>query len=264
MRSNIRTRPAWLLVAAIALIAIACNSAADGAEPTPTATATPEPTVAPTEVPATPEPTPTPLSNFDACVLDVERRPELTWVINKTRPLPDGYAPDDLVVLANELVVPGFEGRQLDAETAEHFADLIAAAADEGFDIRTRSTYRSFEEQTWTFAYWVEQLGQEQAERVSAMPGHSEHQLGTTADVATAAVGWQLSEALGTTPEGIWLFENAYRFGFAESYPIDGEPITGYSYEPWHLRYIGIACATTWHESDLTLVEFLEALEEYG
>lgn len=253
-----------LLIATVALIATACSSSADGAEPTSTVPATAEPTAAPTEAPATPEPTATPLSDFAACVIDAERRPELTWVVDKTRPLPDGFVPEDLVVLANDLVAPGFEGRLLDAEAAEHFADLVAAAAEAGFDIRTRSSYRSYDEQVWTFAYWIEQLGQAEAERVSAKPGHSEHQLGTTADVTTPGLGWVLSESLGATPEGTWLLENAYRFGFAESYPVDGESTTGYAYEPWHLRYIGIACAATWHDSELTPVEFLEALAEYG
>ena len=150
----------------------------------------------------------------------------------------------------------------LDAEAATHFEDLVDAALDAGFDVRTRSSYRSYDEQVWTFAYWIDQLGRAQAERVSAKPGHSEHQLGTTADVTTPTVGWTLSESLGATPEGVWLLEHAHRFGFAESYPVDGEETTGYAYEPWHLRYVGVDCATAWHESDLTLVEFLESLIE--
>jgi D-alanyl-D-alanine carboxypeptidase len=237
------------------------SSPADSADPTSTEV-TAEATAAPTEVEPTHEPTATPLSTFDACLADTERRPELTWIVDKTRPLPDGFVPANLVVLSNDLVPPGFEGRLLDAEAAEHFGDLVAAAAAEGFDVRTRSSYRSYDEQVWTFAYWIEQLGQEEAERVSAKPGHSEHQLGTTADVTTPTVGWALSESLGTTPEGIWLLDNAYRFGFVESYPVDGEAITGYAYEPWHLRYLGLDCAAAWYESGLTPVEFLELLAD--
>jgi len=222
------------------------------------------PTASPTEVPATPTATPTdtPPTALEACRATMANRPELTWVVDKTRPLPNGYVPADLVVLGNHLVVAGFEGRQLDAEAAEHFDDLVAAALEDGFAIRTRSSYRSYDEQIWTFAYWVDQLGQAEAERVSAKPRHSEHQLGMTVDVAIASIGWQLSESLGTTPEGVWLLENAFRFGFGESYPVDGEGITGYAYEPWHLRYIGLDCAEAWHGNDLTLVEFLEGLPQ--
>ena len=258
-----RTIPIVFLVALSAIIAAGCGSSANGEEATATAITTAEPTATPT-VPATAEPTPTPPSEFEACVIDTQRRPELTWVVDKTRPLPDGFVPEDLVVLANELVAPGFEGRMLDAEASEHFADLVAAAAEAGFDVRTRSSYRSYDEQVWTFAYWVEQLGQVEAERVSAKPGHSEHQLGTTADVTTPGLGWQLSELLGTTPEGVWLLDHAYRFGFVESYPVDGESITGYAYEPWHLRYIGVECAAAWRSSELTPVEFLESLAGEG
>ena len=252
--------PVLIAVVFLGLGVAGCNSSANGAEPSATVSTTMEATSPPTEVPPTAQPSATPITQFAACVADTDRRPELTWLVDKTRPLPDGYAPDDLVVLANRLVVPGFEGRMLDSEAAEHFGDLVDAAAETGFDIRTRSTYRSYDEQVWTFAYWVDQLGQVEAERISAKPGHSEHQLGMTADVATLSVGWALSESLGTMPEGLWLLENAYRFGFVESYPVDGEETTGYAYEPWHLRYIGVDCAGSWHESELTPVEFLEIL----
>ncbi len=251
-----------VLLVLAGLAAAGCSSSADGSELTATAEPTAEPTVAPTEPAPPPTLEPTPLSGFAACLVDAERRPELTWVVDKTRPLPDGFVPADLVVLPNRLVPGGFEGRMLDAEAATHFEDLVDAALDAGFDVRTRSSYRSYDEQVWTFAYWIDQLGRAQAERVSAKPGHSEHQLGTTADVTTPTVGWTLSESLGATPEGVWLLEHAHRFGFAESYPVDGEETTGYAYEPWHLRYVGVDCATAWHDSDLTLVEFLESLIE--
>jgi len=262
-RSTIRTPSLLIAIGLLGLFAAGCGSSpVNGSEQSPTPTATAERTAEPTATPSTPEPTATPLTTFAACLVDTERRPELTWLVDKTRPLPDGFVPADLVVLDNRLVAPGFEGRQLDAEAARHFAELVDAAAADDFDVRTRSSYRSFDEQVWTFAYWIEQLGQVEAERVSAKPGHSEHQLGTTADVTTQLVGWALSESLGQTPEGIWLLANAYRFGFVESYPIDGEAITGYAYEPWHLRYIGVDCAAAWHESELTPVEFLETVGE--
>lgn len=264
-RSTIRSKLLLVLLVLAGLVAAGCSSSsANGSSPSPTVEATPELTAEPTE-PAprpTPEATSTPLTGHAACLADTEQRPELTWVVDKTRPLPDGFVPADLVVLPNRLVPAGFEGRMLDAEAATHFEELVDAALEAGFDLRTRSSYRSYDEQVYTFAYWVDQLGQAQAERISAKPGHSEHQLGTTADVTSPTVGWTLSESLGTTPEGIWLLENGYRFGFVESYPIDGEAITGYAYEPWHIRYIGVDCAAAWQASGLTPVEFLETLVE--
>ena len=258
-----------LCIVIFGFLSFACGSS-DREEIEVTLTITPEPVVTATIVAESTndqEPLPqirrTPVAEpsiFDTCLMDTKRRPELTWVVDKTRSLPDGFVPSDLVTLRDKLVPAGFEGRLLVAETTIHFEKLIEAALEAGFDLRTRSTYRSYQEQVWTFAYWVDQLGKEEAERVSAKPGHSEHQLGTTVDVTSASVGWILSEELGAVPEGIWLFENAYRFGFVESYPVDGEEITGYAYEPWHIRYIGVECATAWRASDLTVVEFLETL----
>lgn len=258
-----------LYVVILGCLSFACNSSTREKVEV-TLTVTPEPIVIGTVIAEStknqeslPQIRNTPVTQpnvFDTCLMDTKRRPELTWVVDKTRSLPDGFVPSDLVTLGDGLVPEGFEGRLLDAETTIHFEKLIEAAFEAGFDLRTRSTYRSYQEQVWTFAYWIDQLGQEEAERVSAKPGHSEHQLGTTVDVTSASVDWILSEALGVVPEGVWLFENAYRFGFVESYPVDGEETTGYAYEPWHIRYIGEKCAIAWHASGLTLVEFLENL----
>jgi len=129
-----------------------------------------------------------------------------------------------------------------------------------GDDIYVRSAYRSYAEQERTFAYWVDVLGEAEARRVSAEPGHSEHQLGTAADLTTADVGYDLTEAFAETPAGRWLAENAYRYGFALSYPVGAEPVTGYAYEPWHYRYIGPDQAAAWRSSGLTLVEYLRGI----
>ena len=99
--------------------------------------------------------------------------------------------------------------------------------------------------------------GEVVAERESARAGHSEHQLGQTVDVTSAAVGWQLSQDLGATPEGVWLHAHLAEFGFALSYPPGMEETTGYIYEPWHLRYVGTSCAAEWQASGLTLIEVL-------
>src|SRR5690606_38595314 len=96
----------------------------------------------------------------------------------------------------------------------------------------------------------------------SAEPGHSEHQLGSTMDFAAPENGWQPLESFADSQSGLWLADNAYRFGFALSYPRDGEEITGYIFEPWHHRFIGTEAALAWRESGLTLVEFLEYLQE--
>jgi D-alanyl-D-alanine carboxypeptidase len=92
---------------------------------------------------------------------------------------------------------------------------------------------------------------------VSARPGHSEHQLGTTADISNADVGYRLTEEFGETPAGRWLAENAWRYGFVLSYPEGAEAVTGYKYEPWHFRWVGEAAAAAVRDSGLTLHEWL-------
>ena len=78
-----------------------------------------------------------------------------------------------------------------------------------------------------------------------------------TVDLTTAAVGWELDQAFGATPEGMWIAEHSWQFGFIVSYPQGAEQITGYLYEPWHVRYIGVDVATDVWNSGLTLHEYL-------
>ena len=155
-------------------------------------------------------------------------------------------------------MAPGFPSRLLRKEAAEALVVMLRAARAEGHELRVRSAYRSYEEQATTFQYWIYQLGEEEARRVSAPPGYSEHQLGTTVDLTSASIGWQLEQPFGQTPEGQWLEAHAHEYGYPLSYPQGAEEITGYTYEPWHFRYIGQDQAVRWAQSGLTLVEFLK------
>jgi D-alanyl-D-alanine carboxypeptidase len=233
--------------AAVPLIA-ACGAEADTIDVSVAPTsATPSPT--PT---ATATPPPTPLAYFDE---------DLHVLVSKEYALPDGFVPSGLQPIPAEWLMPG-QGGELRAITLDALAPMIEAAADDGVELRIRSPYRSYGTQAQTFAYWVSLLGEEQARRESAEPGHSEHQLGTTMDFADPYNGWELIESFADSPSGLWLDEHAHEFGFAMSYPRDGEAITGYIFEPWHFRYIGLEAAEAWRESGLTLIEFLEGLHE--
>jgi D-alanyl-D-alanine carboxypeptidase len=182
-------------------------------------------------------------------------------VVDKQRVLPTDYVPPDLVAVGAGLAAPGFRGPLLRAEAAGALSRMLSAATAAGNDIRVRSAYRSYAEQERTFAYWVSVLGEAEARRISAEPGHSEHQLGTAADLTTSDVGYDLTEAFGDTPAGRWLADNAHIYGFALSYPAGAEDVTGYAYEPWHYRYIGADHAQGWSASGLTLVEYLRGVE---
>lgn len=132
---------------------------------------------------------------------------------------------------------------------------MFAAADSAGYHLVANSTYRSYQTQVETFNYWVSVDGLEYAERTSARPGHSEHQMGTAADVGTAS-GLYL-EDFSNTPEAAWLDANCARFGFIVSYPPGKESITGYASEPWHVRYVGVSVASQVIASGKTLHEFL-------
>lgn len=174
--------------------------------------------------------------------LDKRHRLDEDCVPDDLRPVPEAYA----------------WGPQLVAAVAlGPLMELLAAAADAGHRIAVVSAYRDYETQRGAFRYHVDAFGLEEAERVSARPGHSEHQLGTTVDFSSAAVGHELVEAFGGTPEGRWLAERAHEYGFVLSYPRGAEAVTGYRYEPWHFRWVGRARAAAARASGLTLTEFL-------
>jgi D-alanyl-D-alanine carboxypeptidase len=109
--------------------------------------------------------------------------------------LPVEYVPPDLVAIDTAVAASGFGGLLLRAESNVALRSMLSAATGAGHDLRVRSAYRSYAEQERTFAYWVGVLGPEQARRVSAEAGHSEHQLGTTVDLTDAGVAYDLSEA---------------------------------------------------------------------
>ena len=162
---------------------------------------------------------------------------------------------------ASETVIAGGGASHLTAEAAAALSEMLEAARSAGHDMRVRSAYRSYQEQVVTHRYWTSVLGEEEAGRRSARPGHSEHQLGVAVDLTSASVGWELEPEFGATAEGRWLNLNARRFGFVESYPEGAEAITGYRYEPWHLRYIGRTHAEWLRLSGLTLTAYLTAIQ---
>jgi len=186
---------------------------------------------------------------------------EILVLVNKERSLPSDYAPRDLV---QPDVRFGFAEdsprRFMRAEAARALERLFARAAEQGVDLVAQSGYRSYETQESIHQYHVRRLGEEEARRVSALPGQSEHQTGLAMDVSAKSVDCALVEEFGETREGRWLAEHAPAFGFIIRYPRGAEDITGYSYEPWHLRYVGEEHTRRIAESGLTLEEYLISL----
>jgi len=142
------------------------------------------------------------------------------------------------------------------AKSGKGVEAMAAQARADGIPLTVRSAYRSEARQAQVFREWAREVGRRKALRVSARPGHSEHQLGTTIDFARgSAPPWAGNFAATST--GRWLARNAADFGFVMSYPKDASDVTCYAFEPWHFRWIGRERAAAVTASGLRLREWL-------
>lgn len=180
--------------------------------------------------------------------------PDPLCLVTRERGIAATYVPADLAAIPPALCVrPGVQMRR---ESGEALVSLLKSSSDEGQPLLVLSGYRSYEEQQQVLAGEIRTYGEAQARRQVAPPGHSEHQLGLAADVASKRKPNDLDQSFGQDPEGIWLAANCARFGFLISYPSGKEPITGYVYEPWHIRYVGVRLARDILISGQTLTEY--------
>jgi D-alanyl-D-alanine carboxypeptidase len=151
------------------------------------------------------------------------------------------------------------EINQLRKAAYDALKELFNKAKEEKFfTLYARSGYRSYRTQTDLYNSYVSNHGQSEADTFSAKPGQSEHQSGLAIDITCEAMNFQLDDTFFDTEEGKWVAENAHRFGFIIRYPKGKESITGYQYEPWHLRYVGKTLAEEIYESQLTMEEYFE------
>jgi D-alanyl-D-alanine carboxypeptidase len=187
---------------------------------------------------------------------DIEKG--LLILVNKQNPLASDYKPSDLADIKYFASNRAAGARYMRVEAADAFNKLSEAAADQGLEIVVTTAYRSYAFQSMLYNNYVANYGQASADTFSAQPGKSEHQTGLAADVSSPSVNYELTEGYIDTPEGGWLNENAYKFGFIIRYPKGKEDITGYMYEPWHIRYVGMTAAEEIYKEGITLEEYLE------
>jgi len=184
--------------------------------------------------------------------------PESTWiVVNKQNPLnPIDYVPKDLVAPQFPVLNANPYGRKLRKEASKAAYKLAMAmkAAGKG-SLVIQSAYRSYAEQKTIHARQVEKYGLATGEALAARPGYSEHQTGWAMDVSARGQGCQIRVCFGQTKAGRWLAGNAWRFGFIIRYPSEAMEVTGYQYEPWHLRFVGLGLATVMHEDKVGVLE---------
>ncbi|SFS46316.1 M15 family metallopeptidase [Marininema halotolerans] len=183
----------------------------------------------------------------------------ITVLVNKDHPLPTNFIPNGLILPQVIFTREEYHPRQqLRGEAAIALEKLFTHAAVMGVHLIAASGYRSFETQTKIFAHHVEQLGMKEANRESARPGESEHQTGLAMDVTASSVDCKLVQEFGSTREGEWLAKHAHKSGFILRYPKGKEMVTGYIYEPWHLRYLGENLASQVKHLGLTYEEYLD------
>lgn len=178
-------------------------------------------------------------------ILSFDELVSVKVVVNKKHKLPDGYVPE-LVMVDNQW---------LRASAADAYRALVDAARSAGFTPTLISAYRSYQTQEKVYQQYVSQSGQSQADMFSARPGHSEHQTGLALDIDDGG-GCALELCFAERPLGRWLKENAANHGFIIRYPEGKETITGYQYEPWHLRYVGTEVAQNIAASGKTMEEY--------
>lgn len=205
------------------------------------------------DITLTPEPvSPTPIPvNTDTTTI--------TYLVNRNHPLPEDFVPEGLTT--PDVLFPfadtSIDKAKMTPEAGEALAVLFDAAYDEAkLTLYGVSAYRSFARQYTIYATNLATRGIAHTNRYSAAPGRSEHQTGLAIDISCASEGFGLETTFADTPEGIWVAENAHRFGFILRYPKDKEHITGYNYEPWHIRYVGTELAAYLFETGLTLDEY--------
>ena len=182
------------------------------------------------------------------------------FLIDKTHKVSADYEPKGLIHLEkNNLFAINKNNLSLRPEAFEALKILAAAAKADGVTLTVSSTYRSYEYQKNLFDYWVSVDGLEEAERESARPGTSQHQLGMALDFAP------VDDAFDQTPGGKWVYANAAKYGWSLSFPQGYEDVTGYRWECWHFRYIGVtACQfqKKWFgDVQQFMIEFLNAWE---
>ncbi len=174
--------------------------------------------------------------------------------VNHANALPEGYVPPDL----RPLYKLGFTPEMcLRTVAVPDLSFMIKAAKVDGLTLKVVSGFRSMARQTQILNQ-VKKIKGDKAYESVAIPGHSEHQLGLAVDISGASLKYSLpTKTFELSPEGKWLEANSYKYGFIESYPKGKESITGYIYEPWHYRYVGIEMAQKIRDSGLTIQEFL-------
>lgn len=189
---------------------------------------------------------------FYTNIMPTDTTKQALLITNKYYYLEEDYYYGELVEMDSKY--DNKSGSMLNSDAYRAFKELVDDAEKEGYHIRNNSAYRSYDIQEGLYNNFRNANGIKWADKWSARPGHSEHQTGLALDV-----GVKNEYSLGkfeSSKEFIWMKDNSYKYGFILRYPKGKEYITGYGYEPWHYRYVGIEAATYIYENDITFEEY--------
>jgi D-alanyl-D-alanine carboxypeptidase len=239
---------AGLVLAALALAGCSATAGHAGTPPKHIHSSTPR------AVRPTPTSSPTPsVVGFDKAAQSTDD-PASSWlVVNKSRALsPVGFVPGDLVYPDVTYV----NRQPMRQQTADALVAMFnAGRAEAGLEFSVQSAYRSYDSQVRVYDDDVQRNGRAYADTDTARPGHSEHQTGLAVDISAVPAKCSLDACFAQTPQGMWLAANAYRFGFLLRYPSDKVAVTGFTFEPWHFRFVGVPLAAHLHEAAVTTLE---------
>jgi len=206
---------------------------------------------------------------FLAIKEDYKKDDSLWRIASRLRPLGDqGYRPAVEFAKVASWSEKSHDERSVRPELQLPLQDMFVAAKTSGHDLMIGSGFRSAQLQATYYNNFVSTRGQDYADKVSARPGTSEHQLGLAVDLSYVDRRCYLSSCFADTPAGKWLAENAHEYGFILRYPKNKTDMTGYQFEPWHFRFVGKDLASALYQSGLTLDEaepfLLEARRKLG
>ena len=183
-----------------------------------------------------------------------------TVLVNRDYPMPEDYVPEDLVIPDVSYSYNGIYEKSYMREAAATALEKMFTQAnkEKKYKLKVVSAYRSYERQTVIYQNNINTRGEKDTNKVSAQPGCSEHQTGLAIDVSSDTVNCKIENSFAACPEGMWLAKNCHKFGFIIRYPEGKSDITGYSYEPWHIRYVGVGLARYIHKKKITLEEYYQ------
>ena len=176
-------------------------------------------------------------------------------LVNKLHAVSKNYKPTDMVVMDNKLTT--WQNLEMKSDAYDAYLKLYRAAKKKGFSLKVCSAYRTYSTQKTLYANAVKTKGRKTANIRSARAGRSEHHTGYAIDITSKSMGWGLKQDFADYPDGKWINDHCHEYGFIIRYPKGKTDITGYAYEPWHLRYVGVEAATEIMEQGITLEEYL-------